>query len=515
MRKGDISDIRRMALAALLLVTLASCGTAADTSPDITVPAVTDTQAVQTAVSQTVTAPVITTEEISAAETTVTETSMTPEETIKPVQAADDLFVNADKDFFVPFADPGHSFCSIDDGLAAPVRRQRTGGCYAYSAVSAMQSRYLKDHGELIDIDPTYIIDRIYSAESLQEDAGYTEEKFYLRKASANDAGGDINRVTAVLCADPLNGYILTGADYIEADTRDDIKDAIMECGAVSVSVNHNAGCEPVHGYRTQNYKDADSDHVVTIVGWDDDFPADGFAVPASQNGAWLAQNFFGEGWGNKGYYWISYDVEMAGAVACEVSDEYSRGVSYGRFAMASLASAELIAHIDEGDLSAAIRAAGDDTGHVTAATVYEESGTIGAVGFWTTIPYQEYTIELHDGSFGEVLSEKSGTFERAGYHTIRLDEPVRVEHFTVVLATSVLGTFEGDPRDVDVLTYNGRTTAHYEAKAAEGRSFVEADGEWVDVTSPELKSKLHLDGVPGTMDMTTIGDPCITVLFV
>ena len=84
-----------------------------------------------------------------------------------------------------------------------------------------------------------------------------------------------------------------------------------------------------------------------------------------------------------------------------------------------------------------------------------------------------------------------------------------------MVLATSVLGTFEGDPRDVDVLTYNGRTTAHYEAKAAEGRSFVEADGEWVDVTSPELKSKLHLDGVPGTMDMTTIGDPCITVLFV
>ena len=41
----------------------------------------------------------------------------------------------------------------------------------------------------------------------------------------------------------------------------------------------------------------------------------------------------------------------------------------------------------------------------VAAATVYDHKGTVGAVGFWTTVPGQSYTIEIRQGEFGKVLS--------------------------------------------------------------------------------------------------------------
>ena len=50
-------------------------------------------------------------------------------------------------------------------------------------------------------------------------------------------------------------------------------------------------------------------DHSVTIVGWDDDFPAEKFREdhqpPA--DGAWICKNSWGPEWGTEGYFWLSY----------------------------------------------------------------------------------------------------------------------------------------------------------------------------------------------------------------
>ena len=56
--------------------------------------------------------------------------------------------------------------------------------------------------------------------------------------------------------------------------------------------VNYKKDCKYINGYYTQNHPEncEDSDHVALVVGWDDDFPADCFATPASRNGAWLVR---------------------------------------------------------------------------------------------------------------------------------------------------------------------------------------------------------------------------------
>ncbi|MBO4748161.1 MAG: hypothetical protein J5607_08925, partial [Clostridiales bacterium] len=276
--------------------------------------------------------------------------------------------------------------------------------------------------------------------------------------------------------------------------------------------------CKYINGYYTQNYQNAeDRDHVAAIVGWDDDFPADCFQTPASRNGAWLVQNSFGVFWGNCGYYWVSYDMPIPEFYNCSVTREYSSAVSYGRFPMATVYSADVLAKLGpEFDFSNVTMEDFTKGSDVAVATVYEQKGSVGAVGFWTYAPDQPYTVEILDGEFGKVLASSSGTFEHCGYHTVKFDKPVSVKKFTVVVRTTGLAFFEGSSIDkFSVYTIFQKSYAHYEAKSLPGRSFILAGEEWVDVTDPSLKSRLGLDDLADFESLATPGDPCITVLYI
>ena len=445
----------------------------------------------------------------------------TPESTYEPAKNVDDLFVKGDKEYYTPFQNPDHCYCTISDGLGTPVRSQGLGGCYSYAAVSTMQSSFLKENGELIDINPVDLIHRIYTyvdPDTKDKESAYSEEKYYPAAGPSEDLGGDISRVTAVMCADPLNGYLITETNIYDIEGElsiDEIKALIREHGALCISCDYQKGCKELHGYRTQNNPLDDPDHVATVVGWDDDFPADCFANPASQNGAWLVQNSFGITYGNYGYYWISYDQKISEISGSEVSNEYSSAISYGRFAVAMIPAPEGVAlltdEIDATDFTAEQINTWSD---MTVATVYEKKGSIGAVGFWTTYPGQPYRIEIREGEFGDIIASANGSFDHIGYHTVKLDNPVSVKKFTVIVSTTGMAVFEGQSTEVYTYKYSGKVATHYEAKTEPGRSFIEIDGGWVDVTDPQIVEKLGFDKFEESSELTSPGDPCITVLF-
>ena len=73
------------------------------------------------------------------------------------------------------------------------------------------------------------------------------------------------------------------------------------------------------------------ANHAITIIGWDDNYSKDNFknterGIP-EHDGAYLAQNSWGESWGRDGYFYISYDdclIEKAisGIISTEINDD-------------------------------------------------------------------------------------------------------------------------------------------------------------------------------------------------
>lgn len=74
--------------------------------------------------------------------------------------------------------------------------------------------------------------------------------------------------------------------------------------------------------------------HVVTVVGWDDDYAASNFkaASKVTGNGAWIVKNSWGTDWGKDGYFYMSYeDKSVCELVTATATDkpEYENNYFY------------------------------------------------------------------------------------------------------------------------------------------------------------------------------------------
>ena len=89
------------------------------------------------------------------------------------------------------------------------------------------------------------------------------------------------------------------------------IKNLIYEYGSVSLSfqmsdIYYNPDtCAYSYPLGTTGVN-----HAVTLIGWDDNYSRDNFAAESrvKNNGAWIAKNSWGTGWGYGGYFYISYE---------------------------------------------------------------------------------------------------------------------------------------------------------------------------------------------------------------
>ena len=93
-------------------------------------------------------------------------------------------------------------------------------------------------------------------------------------------------------------------------DNIDLIKNAIVKYGAIAV--NQYADFNETTYFNTlysaqYYYGDEGSDHRVAVVGWDDNFSKNNFLKTPKGDGAWICKNSWGTGWGDNGYFYISY----------------------------------------------------------------------------------------------------------------------------------------------------------------------------------------------------------------
>jgi cathepsin L len=201
--------------------------------------------------------------------------------------------------------------------LVTPVRDQGgCGSCWAFGAVGAYESNYLKVNG----IAPNSL--NLSEQEALTCSGGgscgggfaykvfdwmtddhktlRTEAQVPYMPANTACAGTPATDYAAVDW-----GVIDPSGDINKIASVADIKKAICQYGAVSASVNvttsfkHYASGVYFGAASTPN--NPVTNHAIVLMGWDD------------TKGAWLLKNSWGADWGDDGYMWIKYNSDNVG----------------------------------------------------------------------------------------------------------------------------------------------------------------------------------------------------------
>lgn len=207
-----------------------------------------------------------------------------------------------------------------DQNKVTPVRSQgRCGSCWAFGALGAFEGSYLKiNNGDPKGLD--------FSEQNLLNctpysscGGGYHDKAADRLKTNGVDAEKDEQyRATEQSCRGGSFSYKADNWGYVDKasfiPSQDKIKVALKEHGPLAVAMQATANFQ---GYRSGVFNEKISgqatNHVVTLVGWNDDL------------GAWIIKNSWGTNWGqnagvgtetDRGYAYVAYGAANLGAYA-------------------------------------------------------------------------------------------------------------------------------------------------------------------------------------------------------
>ena len=240
------------------------------------------------------------------------------------------------------------------------------------------------------------------------------------------------------------------------------------------------------------------ANHAVTIVGWDDDFPAANFKNRPKGNGAWLCKNSWGTRDGDEGYLWISYydgTLSEFAVFELENTDEHDLIYQYDSFLPVQTLSAYDTAEENGPSYMADIFTSSGHTQLSAVGTYIYNSGTHYEITVYTGL------TDSDDPSSGKASAVTKGRCDVTGYFTIDLNEPVilhKDEKFGVVVKLycedspfvmpieSSLYVETADGRKIDISTYASDNKINM--LTGRGQSFFSTDGaDWKDVCDEKL----------------------------
>ena len=372
-------------------------------------------------------------------------------------------------------------YSSKDKGWVTPVRNQNPyGSCWAHAPLASIET-YMIKHGIVngatgsaantgINLSETHLAWYAYTdaydkLDMLCPDTTSPYENYmdnggngYFAAYTLMRGEGPASESVSALAYNnvPLGGFGDTYAldynvtqvrevEWIPVANRDAVKRAIMEYGAGSLSYYHDdAWFHYGSGAYCYKYGTA-TNHAVTVVGWNDDYPASNFnsACRPSSNGAWIIKNSWGTGIGDNGYIYISYEDTSCNASDCfffrvDAGGDYDRiyqydGTTYtGYFNWYS------------GYPLATTFQSGNDR--------YEE---LRSVSFCTWDEGIDYNLKIYvdvtddsNPTSGTLALEQNGSLEHAGYHQILLNNTVIVKQHRIY---SVVFTLSGSQITIPV----------------------------------------------------------------
>jgi C1A family cysteine protease len=388
------------------------------------------------------------------------------------------------------------------NNYVSPVKSQTGGTCWTHGTMASMESNLLMtgnwtSNGETgepnlaeyhldwwngynqffnQDLDPPY-----NNGQGLEVHMGgdYRVSTAYISRGdgTVRDIDGQLYSTAPDFFDTSYQKYYPMDVEWYTAGANleniDLIKSKVMEHGAIATCICYNSSfinAEYEHYQPMSN--SLDPNHSVTIIGWDDNREVQG----APGNGAWLTKNSWGTGWGNSGYFWISYFDKHAcqnpemGAVSFQnvVRMPYDTVYYYDY-------------HGWRDTLTFATEAFN--------AFKAEKDIEIMAVSFFAAGNDVNYTFEVFNEFNGTELSNslylESGTIAYSGLNTvyIYLGQGLVVpegDDFYIYLYLSEGGISYDRTSDVPVLLGSGSKTI-VTSTAHPGESFYKENGVWKD----------------------------------
>lgn len=248
------------------------------------------------------------------------------------------------------------------------------------------------------------------------------------------------------------------------------IKQKIIDYGVMGTCMSYNGSFinNEYEHYQPPTNPD-DPNHAVAYIGWDDTR-----ITQAPLPGAWLVKNSWGAGWGNSGYFWISYYDKHSG-----------RHPEMGAISFQDvepMAYDNVYFHDYHGwrDTEPLL----NEAMNAFISTGYER---MDAVSFFTAADSVDYILsvcgDFSNGQLSDTLANISGRIDHSGFHTVDLPAPVYLapgEDFYLRLWVSQGGMPYDRTSEVPVLLgASGRTLV--ESSASPGESYYMNAGTWMD----------------------------------
>ena len=223
-------------------------------------------------------------------------------------------------------------------------------------------------------------------------------------------------------------------------------------------------------------------DHAVTIVGWNDAYPASNFANAPPGPGAFIVKNSWGTGWGQQGYFYVSYyDTQFATSVVIN-------GQQWGQ--PPTVFTAEPTTNYDTNyqyDPLGWVTSVGTGGNTAWGANVFTATSNqqLSAVSFYAGSVNTQYQVYVYinptSGPIGgTAYTGPNGTIAMPGYYTIPLTTTVPLTNghkFSVVIKITTPGNNQPIPVESSLSGYSSTT-------AQPGQSYLSATGgSWTDTT--------------------------------
>ncbi|WP_409199669.1 C1 family peptidase [Methanobrevibacter sp. DSM 116169] len=214
-----------------------------------------------------------------------------------------------------------------DFGWISPVKNQGSmGACWAFGTLTALKSALLKSTGELYDFSENNLQNAMlrYSifGDLLATEGGFSETmgigyllNWFGPLISEHDSYDELGKISPLIISEIYVQDLIIVPPRENSLDNDLIKDALIKYGALSVGIHmpDSSVGEITSDYFNSTtgafyyYDSYNPNHQVTVVGWDDNYSKYNFVQETPGDGAFIVQNSWGEDWGDKGYFYVSY----------------------------------------------------------------------------------------------------------------------------------------------------------------------------------------------------------------